>query len=356
MGQGFAKSSLRSLTRPSAWILEPEASTFAENSSWSNKDMDPVPPHKRTWTMLNYVTFWISCAVSVTTWQLGSSMLAIGLSWRQALLAISLGHFILAVVVVLTGTIGARLRVPFTILARSSFGFWFSYFSVISLIVLSMFWFGIQTYIGSKCVYQILKAIWPSIAHLPNHFPANASITTSGMFCYFIYWSIKFPFLFISPQKLRYLFLAKSIIVPPTLLALFIWAFVKVPPSRLIDQWDNRACAFFTSLVFGLSTLSTNISANSLDAGNELAAMYPRYINIRRGQVICAFLGGWALCPWKILARWGHHQNDIRFLTILGSAPGFLNFVSGYTIFLGPMTGIIVTDVCPLYLEIITTA
>jgi cytosine/uracil/thiamine/allantoin permease len=101
---------------------------------------------------------------------------------------------------VLTGTIGARIRVPFTILARSSFGFWFSYFSVISLIVLSMFWFGIQTYIGSECVYQvrrllshllprtqllfiqILKAIWPSIAHLPNHLPANANITTSGMF------------------------------------------------------------------------------------------------------------------------------------------------------------------------------
>jgi NCS1 family nucleobase:cation symporter-1 len=81
MGQLFSKSSLGSFTHPSVWILEPEASTFAESSSWSNKDMDPVTSHKRSWTMLNYVTFWISCAVSVTTWQLGSSMLAIGLSW-----------------------------------------------------------------------------------------------------------------------------------------------------------------------------------------------------------------------------------------------------------------------------------
>jgi NCS1 family nucleobase:cation symporter-1 len=56
---------------------------------------------------------------------------------------------------VLNGTIGARLRVPFTILAHSSFGFWFSYFSVISLIILSMFWFGVQTVIGSECVYQV---------------------------------------------------------------------------------------------------------------------------------------------------------------------------------------------------------
>jgi NCS1 family nucleobase:cation symporter-1 len=67
--------------RPSTWILEPETSTFAENSSWSNEDMDPVPPQKRTWTMLNYVTFWISCAANATVWQLASSMLAIGLSW-----------------------------------------------------------------------------------------------------------------------------------------------------------------------------------------------------------------------------------------------------------------------------------
>ena len=78
---------------------------------------------------------------------------------RQALLAISLGHLILAVVVVLTGTIGARLRIPFTILARSSFGFWLSYFSVISLITLSMFWFSVQTFIGSECVYQVRRRL-----------------------------------------------------------------------------------------------------------------------------------------------------------------------------------------------------
>jgi cytosine/uracil/thiamine/allantoin permease len=38
--------------------------------------------------------------------------------------------------------------------------------------------------------------------------------------------------MFVSPQKIRWLFLAKSIIVPPTWLALLIWAFVKVPPNN----------------------------------------------------------------------------------------------------------------------------
>ena len=35
----------------------------------------------------------------------------------------------------------------------------------------------------------------------------------------------------ISPRKIRWLFLVKAAIVPPTWLALLIWAFVKVPPN-----------------------------------------------------------------------------------------------------------------------------
>lgn len=74
---------------------------------------------------------------------------------RQALPAIAVGQIIIAAVMVMNGTIGARLHVSFPVLNRSSFGFWFSYFSVISRVVLSMFWFGIQTYTGSECVYQV---------------------------------------------------------------------------------------------------------------------------------------------------------------------------------------------------------
>jgi len=101
------------------------------------------------------------------------------------------------VVVVLNGTVGARLHISFPVLNRSSFGFWFSYFTVISRAVLAMFWFGIQvlsflsllpkpliynqTYTGSECMYQMLKAIWPSISRLPNHLPESANMTTVGL-------------------------------------------------------------------------------------------------------------------------------------------------------------------------------
>lgn len=342
-------------------------------------------------------------------------MLAVGLSWRQALPAIAVGHIIISIVMVLNGTIGARLHVSFPVLNRSSFGFWFSYFSVISRIVLSMFWFGIQTFTGSESVYQMLKAIWPSLARLPNHLSPGANITSSGMLCYFLFWLLQFPFMLVSPQRIRWLFVAKAVIVPAAWLAMLIWAFIKVPsssgfftqhstlsgsqlswawlsalnsalgiystlavnipdftryakderaqyiqlaiipvaftlcgfigiavtsagavlygqilwdPLHLINEWDNRAAAFFASFAFALATLGTNISANSLSAANDMTVLFPRFINIRRGQVICAIVGGWTLCPWEILA----------------SAQGFLSFMSGYTVFLGPFAGIMVTD------------
>ncbi|EJD55067.1 NCS1 nucleoside transporter family [Auricularia subglabra TFB-10046 SS5] len=401
-----------------AWELEPEVSSLGQHNSWSNKDMEPCPPEARTWSTYNYIAYWVSDAFNVATWEVASSMLAVGLSWRQSLLAIAVGNLLIGFAVTANGYIGARLHIPFPVLNRSSFGFFFSYFSVVSRCILALFWFAVQSFTGSECVYQMIKAVWPSFAHFPNHLSSSSSITSSGMLCYFIFWWIQFPFLLVSPQRIRWLFLAKFVVVPVAWLSMMIWAFTttssrsgsdsvlslpstirgprlawawllamnsamgeystlacNIPdftryartpkdqyiqlliipicftlaafigiavtsagtilygevlwdPLRLIDHWDNRAAAFFASLAFALATLGTNISANSLSAGNDFAALWPKYLNIRRGQVLCAIIGGWALCPWEILAN----------------ATGFLTFMSGYTVFLGPIAGIMISD------------
>lgn len=98
-------------------------------------------------------------------------------------------------------------------------------------------------------------------------------------------------------------------------------------PMALIAHWDNRACRFFAAFSFALAALGVNISANSLSAANDLMALFPQYVNIRRGQLLCAVLA-WALVPWKILA----------------SAGTFLNFMAAYSVFLGPIAAIMVWD------------
>ena len=264
----------------------------------------------------------------------------------------------------------------------------------------------------------MITAIWPSFGRLPNHIAASEGITTAGMISFFLFWLMQVPFLYMHPNNLRYLFIAKSIVVPICFLAMLIWAFrstggtggallassaraktsgsaysyawlssltsvignyatlsVNMPdfsrysrasvrwqwlyvpmlpivftfiafigiactsagetlygtlewnPANLISLWPNRACRFFAGFAFALAALGVNISANSLSAANDLAALFPSFINIRRGQLLCAVLC-WALVPWKILA----------------SAGSFLNFMSAYAVFLGPIGAILVLD------------
>lgn len=98
-------------------------------------------------------------------------------------------------------------------------------------------------------------------------------------------------------------------------------------PTVLISNWSSRPCRFFAALSFALASLGVNISANSLSAANDFMALAPRFINIRRGQLLCAFLS-WCLVPWRILE----------------SAGSFLNFMSAYAVFLGPIAGIMLWD------------
>ena len=59
----------------------------------------------------------------------------------------------------------------------------------------------------------------------------------------------------------------------------------------------GRAAAAFGAIGLIIVTLGINISANSISAANDLMAFCPKYINIRRGQLLAAFIGSWGFVP-----------------------------------------------------------
>ena len=89
----------------------------------------------------------------------------------------------------------------------------------------------------------------------------------------------------------------------------------------------NRAGVFFIALAFALAQLGTNIAANSVSAGTDMAALLPRFLNIRRGGYICALVG-LVICPWNLLS----------------SANKFITYLSAYSVFLSSVAGVIVSD------------
>lgn len=80
----------------------------------------------------------------------------------------------------------------------------------------------------------------------------------------------------------------------------------------------------FCSLLFNFGAL---IGANLLPFGSDITALFPTVFNISRGMWFCGIIA-LALQPWKILA----------------SSKGFLAFLGGYGIFMGPAAAIMITD------------
>ncbi|KAI1848882.1 hypothetical protein JX265_001212 [Neoarthrinium moseri] len=399
--------------------LEVEESTYAPpGTSWSNKDLDPIPPELQTWRTYNFVTYWISDAFSISNWRIGASLIAIGLSWKLALLAVVIGNFVTALVVTYNGLIGARLHIPFTVQARSAFGFYFSYVMVVFRVVVSIFWYGIGTYTGAECIRSIIYAWAPNFRNIPNQLPESANIDTGFMICYFIYFILVLPFHWIPAHQLHWFFTFKAVVTPIAGFAILGWVIhstgggdqvfaygnsysgsqlgwafmsgvnamignfatlgvnmndfaryskkpnspyvqlIVVPtvfiimmlfgiigangsrilygevlwdPMLIIDNWTSpggRAAAFFIALAFLIASIGINISANSISVAVDLTTLFPRYLNLRRAQYVCAVLGAWAMCPWEILA----------------SAESLLTFMDGYSIWLAPMSGILISD------------
>lgn len=89
----------------------------------------------------------------------------------------------------------------------------------------------------------------------------------------------------------------------------------------------RRAGIAIINLVFIFGNALTELGANVIPFGADFMSLFPRWLNIKRGMWMCYILGV-AICPWQILA----------------TATGFLKFLNGYSIFLGPFLGMALTD------------
>ncbi|KAL1591489.1 hypothetical protein SLS60_011881 [Paraconiothyrium brasiliense] len=301
--------------------------------------------------------------------------MTLGFSWRETIGIIFLGHFLISLAITANAIVGAKYHIPYTIQSRTSFGFFASFVAVFIRMLVGFFWYGINTYNGAICVNAVIIAIWPSFKDVPNGLPESANITTQMMTSYVVYFLITLPFHWIHPRYLKWFFDIKTIsmlgnygtmavnindfaryaratrMVYAQILAVplsfMLMSFMGIiiagaasdlygtdiwDPLTIMSYWSGssgaRAAAAFVSLSFVLAQLGANISANCISASNDLNAMFPSYVNLRRGSYIIAFVGAWALTPWNILA----------------SASALLNFMDGYIIWLAPITGILLSD------------
>lgn len=122
-----------------------------------NSDLAPTPKNKRNWGWWSYTALWMGIVTNIVAWEVAANLIRIGMSFWQAFGCISLSYGLVFIVILLNGHSGAKYGIPFPVIARSSFGYNGAQVTVVMRTILSIFWFGVMMYIGSKAVDGILS-------------------------------------------------------------------------------------------------------------------------------------------------------------------------------------------------------
>ncbi|KAG6068202.1 hypothetical protein E4U32_001585 [Claviceps aff. humidiphila group G2b] len=179
---------------------------------------------------------------------------------------------------------------------------------------------------GSDLAWQMVKGIMASIANFATLIINDCDFTRFARKPKDAIWSqalaIPFGFAFTSIIGI-FVSSSSSVIYNEP-----IWNPLDVL-GHFIDDGGSaqRFGVFVIALAFALAQLGTNISANSVSAGTDMTALFPRFINIRRGGYICAAIG-LAMCPYNLLT----------------SANNFTTYLSAYSVFLSSIAGVMSTD------------
>lgn len=98
-------------------------------------------------------------------------------------------------------------------------------------------------------------------------------------------------------------------------------------PDLLMRMMDSghgsskaRAGVFFLAAGFALTGMFENICGNAVAGGIDLAGLFPRYIDIRRGALI-TFIAVWVVQPWQLINK----------------AATFVSVLSSFSVFLSPI-------------------
>ncbi|KAH4059738.1 hypothetical protein HBI23_032820 [Parastagonospora nodorum] len=100
--------------------------------------------------------------------------------------------------------------------------------------------------------------------------------------------------------------------------------------DAILDHYFSagaRAGIFFAALAFFFGVFATNFGSNSIPFGADMTGLFPKWLTIRRGQVLCALLGV-IVQPWQLMAN----------------ASAFLSFLGSYSIFMAPLCAVIIVD------------
>jgi NCS1 family nucleobase:cation symporter-1 len=88
-------------------------------TDWGNHDLYPIVEKERTWGVSAYLLYWITCGAGLSTFAIGSSYVALGLSVGETIGAVFVGSCLSSLNSVLMGKVGAIHHLGFVSTLRT---------------------------------------------------------------------------------------------------------------------------------------------------------------------------------------------------------------------------------------------
>ena len=178
-----------------------------------NEDLAPIPLSARTWGTYNYISLWVAMSVCIPTYMLASGLIAVGMSWKQALLTILLGNVIVLIPMILNAHAGAKYGIPFPVYVRASFGVLGANVPAVLRALVACGWFGIQCWIGGLAIFSMLKVVAPALAQHENLI----------WVCFFSFWLLNIAVIWRGIETIKALQVVSAPFMLAVGLALLFW-------------------------------------------------------------------------------------------------------------------------------------
>lgn len=118
----------------------------------------PTTDKQRTMSDISFFIIWIGIAVQLVTF-ISASQLYPALSPVEILLACLVGNIFVAILLTLTGDIGIKYGIPYSVYIRACFGYLGTHIPSFIRSLPAIFWFGFQTWMGAYALNSIMEML-----------------------------------------------------------------------------------------------------------------------------------------------------------------------------------------------------
>jgi nucleobase:cation symporter-1, NCS1 family len=280
-----------------------ELTADLSDSEYFSRDLAPIPAAGRKWGTRDLAMLWISMSACIPTYMLASSLIDMGMDWRQAVATIFLANCIVLVPMILNAHAGTCYGIPFPVYCRAAFGLRGANVPALMRALVACGWFGIQTWIGGMALHTLVSVEFPEWT-AGNQLP-GLDITGSQLACFLAFWLVNLLVVWRGMESIRLLLNIKAPLLIVLGLMLLAWAYSQAGGFGPILSQPSQFAAgqakagqfwnfFFPALTANVSfwaTLSLNIPDFSRFAYSQRDQVLGQVLGLPTTMGLYSFIG-----------------------------------------------------------------